>query len=53
MFSTPRLLNAMRTLIECDALSVLVCQRVASCPLNLDRTAAIKVVDYLGEHLQE
>jgi two-component system, chemotaxis family, sensor kinase Cph1 len=42
--------DAMRKLIGCDALSVLVGQRVGSFPANLDRTAAIKVADYLSDH---
>jgi light-regulated signal transduction histidine kinase (bacteriophytochrome) len=44
---------AMRGLIGCDALSVLVGQRVGSFPANLDRAAAIKVADYLSDHHQD
>jgi two-component system, chemotaxis family, sensor kinase Cph1 len=42
--------HAMRGLISCDALSVLVGQRVGSFPANLDRAAAIKVADYMSDH---
>jgi chemotaxis family two-component system sensor kinase Cph1 len=45
--------EAMRGLIACDALSVLVGQRVGSFPSNLDRAAAIKVADYLSDHRQD
>ena len=45
--------DAMRGLIGCDALSVLVGQRVGSFPANLDRAAAIKVADYLSDHHQD
>jgi len=45
--------DAMRGLIGCDALSVLVGQRVGSFPANLDRAAAIKVADYLSDHRQD
>jgi two-component system, chemotaxis family, sensor kinase Cph1 len=45
--------DAMRGLIGCDALSVLVGQRVGSFPENLDRAAAIKVADYLSDHRQD
>jgi len=46
-------IDSMRTLIECDALSVLVGQRVGSFPANLDRAAAIKVADYLSDQRQD
>jgi chemotaxis family two-component system sensor kinase Cph1 len=42
--------EAMRGLIGCDALSVLMGQRVGSFPANLDRAAAIKVADYMSDH---
>ena len=42
--------DAMRGLIGCDALSVLVGQRVGSFPANIDRAAAIKVADYMSDH---
>ena len=45
--------DAMRGLIGCDALSVLVGQRVGSFPANLDRAAAIKVADYLSDRHQD
>ena len=45
--------EAMRGLIGCDALSVLVDHRVGSFPANLDRAAAIKVADYLSNHRQD
>jgi chemotaxis family two-component system sensor kinase Cph1 len=45
--------DAMRGLIECDALSVLMGQRVGSFPANLDRAAAIKVADYMSDHHQD
>lgn len=45
--------DAMRGLISCDALSVLVGRRVGSFPANLDRAAAIKVADYLSDHRQD
>jgi light-regulated signal transduction histidine kinase (bacteriophytochrome) len=45
--------EAMRGLIACDALSVLVGQRVGSFPANVDRAAAIKVADYLSDHRQD
>jgi two-component system, chemotaxis family, sensor kinase Cph1 len=45
--------EAMRGLIGCDALSVLVGQRVGSFPANLDRAAAIKVADYLSDRHQD
>jgi chemotaxis family two-component system sensor kinase Cph1 len=45
--------EAMRGLIGCDALSVLMGQRVGSFPANLDRAAAIKVADYMSDHHQD
>ena len=45
--------DAMRKLIGCDALSVLMDQRVGSFPANLDRAAAIKVADYMSDHHQD
>ena len=45
--------DAMRGLIGCDALSVLMGQRVGSFPANLDRAAAIKVADYMSDHHQD
>lgn len=45
--------DAMRGLIGCDALSVLVGQRVGCFPGDLDRAVAIKVADYLSDRQQD
>ena len=45
--------EAMRGLIGCDGLSVLVGHRVGSFPANLDRAAAIKVADYMSDRQQD